>query len=139
MQFFLRFHSREIACVQHSPPGGAATHDDNRIVGGCNEAVKVRIQTQSKCKKIPKKNYEITIIHQGTEHTHRARGKETLPRLRMPYIGGLSSSIRTIESQPGSGVDALSDTKIIDAALLRACVPGGTETSTERIGDWIPE
>lgn len=74
-----------------------------------------------------------------TELTHRARGKETLPRLRTPYIGGLSSTVTTIELQPGGGVDALSDAKIIDAALLCACVPGGTERSTELIGDWIPE
>lgn len=55
-----------------------------------------------------------------TALTHRAEGKGALPRLRMPYIGGLSALVRTIESWRRR-VDALSDVMTIDAAALSAC------------------
>ena len=49
-------------------PGGAAAHDDNRIVGGCNETVK-EYRHRISVKKIPKKNYETIVKNRDRTHS----------------------------------------------------------------------
>ena len=70
--------------------------------------------------------------------THRAEGKEALPRLRRSYIGSLSSRVGTIESRRGR-IDALSDFRTIDAAMLCACVRSELSTCADREGGWAPD
>ena len=82
MHFSLSFHSRKIAWVQHSPPGGAAAHDDNRIVGGCNETVK-EYRHRISVKKIPKKNYETIVKNRDRTHS------PPLPRQKRDFGYGL--------------------------------------------------
>lgn len=69
--------------------------------------------------------------------THRAKGKEALPRLRRSYIDSLSSRVGTIESRRGR-VDALSDFRTIDVAMLCACVRWELSTCADREGGWAP-
>lgn len=58
---------------------------------------------------------------QSITTTHHAEGEKILLRLRMPYIGRLSSRVGTIESRRG-WVDALPDLQTIEAMTLCACV-----------------